>query len=145
MFRRIDRIGDGIVRRKGKLYQIVRKKSRHIEHSGRLIISVSFLRNIKRACQPSIEKYDTCLAKNKSNPLSCIDLLREVCRPLIISMLILVDFVCGYSSETGGHCHSPTTNFTMNDPGWNIHKLKKVNFESRSSQELYIQIVSRPF
>ena len=113
MFRRIDRIGDGNVRLNVRLYQIVRKKSQHIEHSGRLTISVSLLKNIKRACQPSIEKYDTCLAKNKSNPLSCIDLLRDVSRPMIISILILADVVCGYSSETGGHCHSPTTKFTM--------------------------------
>ena len=40
--------------------------------------SVSVLRNIKQACQSSIEKYDTCLFKNKSNPLNCIDLLRDV-------------------------------------------------------------------
>ena len=41
--------------------------------------SVSALRNIKRACLPSIDKYDACLSKNKSNPLNCIDVLREVC------------------------------------------------------------------
>ena len=41
--------------------------------------SVSALRNIKRACLPSIDKYDACLGKNKSNPLNCVDVLREVC------------------------------------------------------------------
>lgn len=40
--------------------------------------SVTVLKTIKRACSSSIEKYDACLAKNKSNPLNCIDVLREV-------------------------------------------------------------------
>ena len=41
--------------------------------------SVSVLRNIKRACAVSIEKYDACLASNKANPMSCIAVLRDVC------------------------------------------------------------------
>jgi len=40
--------------------------------------NVSVLRNIKRACLPSIDKYDACLSKNKSNPLNCVDVLREL-------------------------------------------------------------------
>jgi len=44
------------------------------------LCSVSALKNIKRACSSSIDKYDSCLAKNKSNPLNCIDILREVSR-----------------------------------------------------------------
>ena len=40
--------------------------------------SVTVLKTIKQACSSSIEKYDACLAKNKSNPLNCIDVLREV-------------------------------------------------------------------
>ena len=40
--------------------------------------SVSSIKNIKQACQPFIEKYDTCLSQNKSNPLSCIQVLRDV-------------------------------------------------------------------
>jgi hypothetical protein len=58
-------------------YQTVPRKSR-IESRKGIDISVSVLRNIKRACQPAIEKYNNCLAVNKSSPTSCLDLVHEV-------------------------------------------------------------------
>jgi hypothetical protein len=58
-------------------YQTVPTKSR-IESWRGIDSSVSVLRNIKRACQPEIEKYDNCLAANKSSPAWCLDLVREV-------------------------------------------------------------------
>ena len=78
MHRQIDRTGDGSVRPRDKRYLIVRKKSSPILKYQIDVISVAVLRNIKRACSPFIEKYDTCLSKNKSNPLNCIDFLRNV-------------------------------------------------------------------
>ena len=60
---------------------------------GGINASVSVLRNIKRACLPSIDKYDACLSKNKSNPLNCVDVLREV-RPVYRNALTVVDDVC---------------------------------------------------
>lgn len=64
--------------RKDRLYLIVRKKSSLFSKYVINVVSVAVLKNIKRACLPSIEKYDACLSKNKSNPLSCIDTLRDV-------------------------------------------------------------------
>ena len=78
MFRQIDRIGGESVKWKDRLYLIVQKTSSLFSKYAIDVISVAVLRNIKRACLPSIEKYDTCLANNKSNPLSCIDILRDV-------------------------------------------------------------------
>jgi hypothetical protein len=47
-------------------------------HVGGINSSVTVLRNIRRACEPFIEKYDNCLAENKSNPMACLDFVREV-------------------------------------------------------------------
>ena len=67
-------------------------------------ISVTVLRNVKRACQSAINKYDGCLAKNQANPMSCIDLLRDVRfrRPqlslqgelLLMVLCFLVEYMC---------------------------------------------------
>ena len=78
MHRQIDRTGDGSVRPRDKRYLIARKKSSLFLKYEIDVISVTVLRKIKRACSLSIEKYDACLSKNKSNPLNCIDLLRDV-------------------------------------------------------------------
>lgn len=39
---------------------------------------VTAFKNIKRACAAPITSYDDCLAKNRSSPLECIKVLREV-------------------------------------------------------------------
>jgi hypothetical protein len=85
VFHQIDRIGGGSVKRRDRLYPIVRKTSSLFSKYVIDVISVAVLRNIKRACLPSIEKYDACLSKNKSNPLSCIDILRDVLSLLFLA------------------------------------------------------------
>ena len=92
VFRQTDRIGGGNVKRKDRLYLIVRKKSSRFSKYVIDVISVAVLRNIKRACLPSIEKYDACLSKNKSNPLSCIEILRDVFLRFC-AWLMIVDYM----------------------------------------------------
>lgn len=87
--------------------------------AGRIDSSVTVLGNIKRACQSSIDKYDNCLSENKSNPMACLDLVREVFQPLAYDWYMLVDYMRRRCGQGGGNCPSSTA--TEMIPGFGLH------------------------